>query len=535
MPVRRSSLIAVTVVAILGSLLVSPAGARVVAGDAGRATVESSSTAAVAALRNVRAVFNGELPGGRLLPVPGVPAHPAAYDATLALRDLALLKDELTGGARVEAERYLARPSEPGDRDAYTVAEAPPACSGPVCVHYVASSGDAPDLTDGNGNGRPDYVDTVLATTIRVHNTFVAAGYRAPKPDRGIGGGNQTDIYIADIADNGRYGYCTTDQNIPPQGPYDTWAYCVVDDDYKEFRTNTPLENLQVTVAHEYFHAVQFGYDIAEDSWFLEATAAWMEDELYDDVDDNLQYLVQSPLRLPRVPMDTFAASFYYGTWIFFRYLSERYPASQGGLPTVVRDMWRKADSVRGAPDQYSIQAVKSVLKARGTEFPELFAKFSAANRRPAQTYSEGRVNKYRPAPLARSLRLGKGQSKGDTIEADHLTSATVRFRPSPRVRGQNAKLRIRVDMAPARRGSAAVASIKLRSGKVRVVPIRLKGSGTGVKTLAFSVRKVKHVELTLANAGTNYDCLSGGPYSCQGTSRNDDTKETFRATVIGG
>jgi hypothetical protein len=534
MPVRRSSLVAVALVAILGSLLVSPAGARVT-DDAGQATAESSSTAAIAALRDVRAIFNGELPGGRVLPLPGVPAGPAAYDATLALRDLALLKDELTGAARVEAERYLARPTEPGDRDAYTVAEAPPACSGPVCVHYVASSGDAPNLTDGNGNGRPDYVDTVLATTIRVHNTLVAAGYRAPKPDRGLGGSNQTDIYIADIADDGRYGYCTTDQNVPRQGPYDAWAYCVLDDDYNEFRTHTPLENLQVTVAHEYFHAVQFGYDAAEDSWFLEATAAWMEDEMYDDVDDNVQYLVQSPLRYPRVPLDTFAAGFHYGTWIFFRYLSERYPASQAGLPTVVRDMWRKADSASGAPDQYSIQAVKSVLKAQGAEFPQLFARFSAANRRPAQTYSEGRVNKYRPAPLARSFRLAKGQSRGDTINADHLTSATVRFTPSTKVRGKNAQLRIQVNMAPAKRGSAAVASIKLKSGKVRVVPIKIMGSGTGVRALPFSVRKVKHVELTLANAGTNYACYNGGPYSCQGASRNDDTKETFRATVIGG
>ena len=82
----------------------------------------------------------------------------------------------------------------------------------------------------------------------------------------------------------------------------------MLDNDYAadEFPTNTPIENLQVTIAHEYFHAVQFGYDIAEDPWFLEATAAWVEDIMYDRVDDNLQYLRQSPLRMPRTPMDTF-------------------------------------------------------------------------------------------------------------------------------------------------------------------------------------------------------------------------------------
>ena len=177
----------------------------------------------------------------------------------------------------------------------------------------------------------------MLDTTLHVHDTYVAAGYRAPKGDGTRGGGsNKTDIYVADIGDDGLYGYCTSDQKIPNDGPFNAWAYCVVDDDYaaNEFPTNTALENLQVTVAHEYFHAVQFGYDIDEDSWFLEATAAWVEDEMYDNVNDNLQYLEQSPLRLPRVPMDTFGGSFHYGTWIFFRYLTERSPTSRRGCRT---------------------------------------------------------------------------------------------------------------------------------------------------------------------------------------------------------
>ncbi|MDQ4055566.1 MAG: hypothetical protein M3237_23135, partial [Actinomycetota bacterium] len=466
------------------------------------------------------------------------PAEPTAYDATMALRELALTKHALAGAARAEAENYLARPTDPPgpnnpDRS-YGPVEETPACAGAVCVHYVASSNDAPVLTDDNANGRPDYVDLVLGTTVKVHNTYVAAGYRPPKSDGMRGTGPETDIYIQDIGGDGLYGYCTSDQNIPSNGPYDAWAYCVVDDDYAahQFPTNTPRENLQVTVAHEYFHAVQFGYDIAEDSWFLEATAAWVEDEVYDAVNDNVQYLSQSPLRLPRVPMDTFGGSFHYGTWIFFRYLSERYPASQGGLPTVVRDMVRKTDGSKGAPDLYSMQAVKAVLKARGADLPKLFAKFANANRRPAKTYSEGRANNYRPSPLLKKLILGRGQSRGDTFSADHLTSGTVRFSPARALRARTTKLRLQVRMAPARRGSAAVAAIKLRSGKVRVVPVRIRANGSGAKALPFSARTVKYIELTLANAGTNYACFNGGPYSCQGTSKNDNVKETYRGTV---
>ena len=415
--------------------------------------------------------------------------------------------------------------------------EETPACSGAVCVHYVATTSDAPDTTDADTNGRPDYIDTALAAAVTVHNTYVKAGYRAPKADGNLGGNSKTDIYIADIGDDGLYGYCTSDQRIPNSGPYDAWAYCVLDNDYAldEFPTNTPIENLKVTIAHEYFHAVQFGYDIAEDSWFLEATAAWVEDEMYDGVDDNLQYLRQSPLRLPRVPMDTFGGSFHYGTWIFFRYLSEKYPAAQAGLPTIVRDMIRKIDGSKGKPDLHSMQAVKTVLKQRGTDFPKIFAKFSAENRRPAQTYSEGKVNKYPRAPLVRKLRLGRGQTKSDSVKLDHLTSATVRFKPSPRLQSSKTKLRILVHMAKANRGSAAYASVKLKSGKVRLVRIKIKSSGYGLKSLRFSARETKYIELTLANAGTNYSCFNGGPYSCQGSSKNENVKEAFKVSVLRG
>ena len=542
MLVRRSSIILVAVAAILTTLLVSPAGARVVTVDPGGAPADGT-TAALTALHDVRSLLTGVEGGVRgLADDLGLTTEPVAPDATMALRDLALHKDELSGKDLAEAEGYLARPTDPAgpsNPDAsYTVPEATPACSGAICVHYVATSADAPAPTDVDANGYPDYIDTVLATTVHVHNTYVGGGYRAPKGDGSLGGGsNTTDIYIADIGDDGLYGYCTTDQNIPNQGPFDAWAYCVLDNDYSpaEFPTNTPLENLQVTVAHEYFHAVQFGYDIAEDSWFLEATAAWVEDIMYDHVDDNLQYLRQSPLRLPRIPMDTFGGSFHYGIWIFFRYLSERYTELQGGLPTVVRDMVRKMDGSAGAPDLSSIESVKAVLKARGTDLPSLFAKFSSANRRPADNYSEGRANNYRASPLVKTYALKRRQSKADSLTMDHLTSGTVRFKPANALKANNTKLRILVRMAPSSRGSAAVAAIKMKSGALKVVTLRIKGSGAGVKTLPFSARKVKYIELTLANAGTNYDCFNHGPYSCQGTSKNENVKESFRATVLGG
>ena len=545
---RRSSLVLAASAALLTSVLTVPGALSASAQPSAPTTpadptpsATASTSDALAALRVVRSIFDGARHGGRGFAQDGTPVDPAAYDATLALRDLSLVKHRLSGPARDEAEGYFARPTDPEGPNnpdtAYSVPEAPPVCNTEVCVHYVATTNDAPPMTDGNGNGRPDYVDTTFSTVSSVHDQFVSAGYRSPKPDGTRGGSSATDVYIADIGDDGLYGYCTTDQNVPSQGPADAWAYCVVDDDYaaNEFPTNTSIENLQVTVAHEFFHAVQFGYDFREDSWFLEGTAAWAEDEFFDNVDDNLQYLPQSPLRQPKVPLDTFGGSFHYGTWIFFRYLTERFPAAEGGLPVIVRDMWRQADSLAGAPDLYSMQAIKKVVRSKGKQFPELYAQFSNANRRPRATYSEGRANRYKSAPLVKRYRLGKGSARRGAVRLDHLTSATVRVTPAAALRGRTTwKLRVNLDMAKAARGSAALASIKLRNGKTRKVVFNIRDNGTSTRALPFSAKKIKYVELTLVNAGTQYRCFKGGPYSCRGFSRNDDTNEAFRLQVVG-
>ena len=540
MTLRLSSLALAAAAAVVSAGLTVPGAVGAAPGSAPSA--DGSSAEAKAALRTVRSIFTSERAGGRDFGQTGEVPDATTVDATMALRDLALAKDRLTGDDLRAANSFLARPTDPAGPNnpdsahAYSVAEAPPVCNTDVCVHYVATTNDAPPMGDANTNGTPDYVEGVLATVTSVHDRYVAGGYRSPKPDGVRGGTDAIDIYIADIGDGGLYGYCTTDQNIPRNGPHDVWAYCVLDDDYaaSEFPTNTPTKNLQVTAAHEFFHAVQYAYDVTEDHWFLEATAAWVEDELYDDVNDNLQYLSDSPLRQPDVPLDTFGGSFHYGTWIFFRYLSERFPAAQGGMPTIVRDMIRRVDGSQGAPDQYSMQAVKSVLKARGQDFPKLFAKFSNANRRPKASYSEGRANKYKSAPLAKRYRLGKGAVRRGSFTADHLTSATYRVTPSGKLRGATKwKLRVSLDMASVKRGSSAVASVTLRGGKTRVVKLRIKNSGQARKSLPFSAGKIKHIELTLANGGTQYRCNNGGDFSCEGTSKNDGTTESFRLQVL--
>ena len=151
---------------------------------------------------------------------------------------------------------------------------------------------------------------------------------------------------------------------------------------------------MQVTAAHEFFHAVQFAYDFYDDSWFMEGTAAWVEDEVYDDVNDNYQYLVNSPATQPHKAIDfnNQGGSFLnkYGSWYFFRYLSERFSATDQSDPSIVRAMWERADAAGSGPDDYSMQAIESVVNSNGSTMRQTYSDFAATAFVPETFFEEG-------------------------------------------------------------------------------------------------------------------------------------------------
>ena len=73
----------------------------------------------------------------------------------------------------------------------------------------------------------------------------------------------------------------------------------VIASDYNDFFDLPPNQDpdgsvagaIRVTVAHEFFHAIQYGYTNWDDQWWEENTAVWMEDEVFDQINDYLHYL----------------------------------------------------------------------------------------------------------------------------------------------------------------------------------------------------------------------------------------------------
>jgi hypothetical protein len=431
-------------------------------------------------------------------------------DATMALRKLWLLKDALSPADRAAADKLAARPSKPA-----VIGNAN------VLIHY-----DPAEL-----NPLAYTPEQAMATLQYVSDTYAGSGYRRPKSDGTKGGDGRIDIYL-DSLEPGLYGYCTTDQKrLTKPGHYDVWAYCVLDNDYAGFPTNTPLQNLQVTAAHEFYHATQFAYDIADDGWFLEATAVVMEDELYDDVNDNVQYLRDSPITHPGRPIDKFGGVFHYGVWNFFRFLIERYPAKTGALPTLLLKAWKYADSSKGPrKDLYSTQAVNKALKKVGhTSMAEQFADYSAATRFTHLVFNEGAANNYPVKRLSGQAGLKGGKRKTFKTKLDHLTSSTYAFVPGS---GAN-KLKLRLKMAPKSAGSRAIVVVVATNGAILdFKKIKVNRRGIANKKVAFTSGVVGWVEVTLVNASTRFrDCYrKQTAISCSGRAADDN----LRAQVQG-
>jgi hypothetical protein len=271
------------------------------------------------------------------------------------------------------------RPTDNPDpnRNAYEVPQAKesPYCGPNFCVHWVETGRDAPNLSDRNGNGIPDYVERVLGVAEHVHSVENGKlGWREPKSDGRKGGGNgKTDVYLAEIGGE-LFGYAAPD---PGQAtgqhriPRRLYGYLVLDNDYKpsEFPGTTQEHDLEVTLAHEYNHILQFSYDAYQDPWFAESSAVWMEDQVYNGINDYLRY-VKRWVERPDTPLTTSAIK-EYGSAVWNEWLAHHY-----GLG-IVRDAW--ADAIHSRPGGFSVGAYEAAIRAAGnSDLSRDFTRFAA-------------------------------------------------------------------------------------------------------------------------------------------------------------
>lgn len=270
--------------------------------------------------------------------------------------------DSLESGTRKTLAKYLGKPVLSGETVVRTN-------GGHFNIHYATSGNDAPPLSDaGNGNGIPDWIENVADVFEAVYAREVSQmGYRQPP-------NIPYDVYLQQLALNNEFGYTQSDILSGTSAT----SYIVIDNDFADqiYHPYNGTAGLKITAAHEFHHAIQYGYNYFFDIWYAETTATWIEDEVYDSINQLYVYLIPS-YRQTTLPLNTsvsIATGGGYGRWSFNRYLTETFHPT-----TVVKDIWEHLATkspVNGA-DIPMLPVIDEVLVTNGSSLPASYLGFS--------------------------------------------------------------------------------------------------------------------------------------------------------------
>lgn len=299
--------------------------------------------------------------------------------------------------------------------------------SGWFNLHYTLKGENAVDFNYRDSGAVPPYILQAAEAFDNARSvTCHTRGYREPALEEGK---DYYDVYVYDLKD--KYGV-TYSSSIFGQKERNGIAtsYICIDNNYSREKgfDKSRLDCVRVTAAHEFFHAVQYAYNVEADTWWKEASATWNEDEVYPGINDYVRY-INKYFKNPGLSLDKTG----YSGVIFAKFLSQYY----GGF-----DGMRKIWELQAAGQNNSIQAMDRFIRTyyAGKDIGSIYNQFSIYNTNPAQYYKEGASwnlsasaqNTYAKYPISASI--GK---------LDHLASNYQLFRPVDTSRDSSLKIAI--------------------------------------------------------------------------------------------
>lgn len=306
--------------------------------------------------------------------------------------------------------------------------------------HYTLTGSNAVDPLDSKNTSIPDYVEEMADAFTHVFNELLTVqGYVEPPGDgwyptnNDNGGSGLYDIYIRNLNATW-YGYVqpeyfadNTGNNEHSPGVNEVNAmtsYMAMRNNYTGF-SNTLLENIQVTAAHEFFHAVQFGYDGWEEAWVMEATAVQTEEMVYDDINDCYQYM-PSWFHSPHQSLNLDSSDRWYGSYIFFEYVTSHLSSD------AILKFWEKSITHDSYYGEYSIQTLDESFTDLGSSFSEMLNQMSIANRimssnAAADPYNYDEANAYNIFPSTFQT-VSYAASTKDTVTSTTLEANAAQY-----------------------------------------------------------------------------------------------------------
>ncbi len=256
-------------------------------------------------------------------------------------------------------------------------------------IRYTTAGKDAVPAEDLNGNAVPDRVEKIALAFERSYAVEIESlNYALPSSFEG--GAKPYQIYIIDLSVN----YAITVTEMKDSTAWEQQqvsSYILFDNDFEGAGFHIQGDDaIKVTAAHEFFHAIQLGYVFRKtDAFFFELSAVWMEDQVFDEVDNYLYYMDYF-FADPEVPLNATSYTIpnifkhIYGACIFAFYLEQNFGRD------AIREIWQRM------PDESALEAINNFFKNHHTDFETEFVKFSMWNFftgsrfRPSFSYHDG-------------------------------------------------------------------------------------------------------------------------------------------------
>lgn len=241
-------------------------------------------------------------------------------------------------------------------------------------IHYTTAGDDA--ISEQQAYFIADIMENVYDVQIN------DLGWYPPIHDGLLGGDDRYDVYIQSIYQKEDVLGYAIPENPAQDNPYSPHVeaygmggYLIVEGQFAGEEPEEVERLLISTLAHEFHHLIQFGYNATGDNWwYYEATATFMELVTIPPYNDALHY-VEDVLVYPEICLgamgdaDPSGGYLMYGSWLFIQSLVDGYGHD------ALKAYWQNL-AIHG----HGWEALEITLAQYGTTIPDVVARYHVQN-----------------------------------------------------------------------------------------------------------------------------------------------------------